>query len=224
MNGTEYAPSRIIVVSSGAGQSGLPKVAPYAASKHALHGFFGSLRLELIEKELPITITLCVLGNIDTPKSRKETAGDLQYAPLASASETAYSIIRAGAVGIRKAYIPLSQGLVSHRCIDRDRYMKVQRKMGREAQLVRSLRTHQRTLTHVHSLTQHIAHCGATSEPCGDTIRPRPNVLDDCGLKKLSCKSKRVGTTRCFFTSFSVWGLGKGEKEIMTKKVKPLKK
>jgi corticosteroid 11-beta-dehydrogenase isozyme 1 len=102
----------IIVVSSGAGGMGLPKVSPYSASKHALHGFFDSLRLEVLYKELPVTISIGIIGNIDTKANRDNTKGDLKYAPKhASKEDCAMAIIRAGATKQNLFYFPLSQGL-----------------------------------------------------------------------------------------------------------------
>jgi short-subunit dehydrogenase len=57
----------IIVVSSLAGWIGPPKCAVYSATKHALHGFFDSLRLELnMTGKDHITITTASLGPHDT--------------------------------------------------------------------------------------------------------------------------------------------------------------
>jgi short-subunit dehydrogenase len=59
---------RIGVVSSMAGHVGIPKTAVYGATKHALHGFFNSFRLELryrpeYEK---VGVTLCAIGATET--------------------------------------------------------------------------------------------------------------------------------------------------------------
>ncbi len=47
---------RIVVVSSVQGKAGFPGFAAYSASKHALHGFFDSLRVELRGTGVGITI------------------------------------------------------------------------------------------------------------------------------------------------------------------------
>ncbi len=47
---------RIVVVSSIAGLSGVPTRTAYAASKHALFGFFDSLRIELLETGVTVTM------------------------------------------------------------------------------------------------------------------------------------------------------------------------
>jgi dehydrogenase/reductase SDR family protein 7B len=49
---------QIVVMSSVTGKLGTPKRSAYAASKHALHGFFDSLRAETYEDNLKVTI-LC---------------------------------------------------------------------------------------------------------------------------------------------------------------------
>ncbi len=47
---------RIVVVTSSAGKVGAPMHSGYAASKHALHGFFDSLRTELVGTGIRITL------------------------------------------------------------------------------------------------------------------------------------------------------------------------
>ena len=47
---------RIVVVSSLAGLTGVPTRTGYAASKHALHGFFDSLRIELAGSGISVTL------------------------------------------------------------------------------------------------------------------------------------------------------------------------
>ena len=53
-----------VVISSLSGEYGVPKLSAYAASKHALHGFFESLRAELLPH--PIKISLVIPGFINT--------------------------------------------------------------------------------------------------------------------------------------------------------------
>lgn len=52
------APGRVVVFSSAAGKLGSPGQAGYAASKHALNGFFSSLRAELAQRNVRVTL-LC---------------------------------------------------------------------------------------------------------------------------------------------------------------------
>ena len=102
---------RLVVVSSGAGKMGLPKVAPYSATKFALHGFFDSLRIELDYKDIPVSLTMAVLGNIDTENNRENTKGDLQHIDRAPADECAKAIISAAGARQREVVYPYSQGL-----------------------------------------------------------------------------------------------------------------
>lgn len=50
------AKGAIVVVSSVQGKAGFPGFAAYSASKHALHGFFDSLRIELLGSGVGVTI------------------------------------------------------------------------------------------------------------------------------------------------------------------------
>ncbi|XP_029856984.1 corticosteroid 11-beta-dehydrogenase isozyme 1-like isoform X1 [Aquila chrysaetos chrysaetos] len=58
----------IVVVSSMAGKVGFPFTVPYSATKFALDGFFSSLRQEFSIQSVNVSITLCILGFIDTGK------------------------------------------------------------------------------------------------------------------------------------------------------------
>ncbi|PKU37547.1 corticosteroid 11-beta-dehydrogenase isozyme 1-like [Limosa lapponica baueri] len=58
----------IVVVSSMAGKVGFPFTVPYSATKFALDGFFSSLRQEFTIQSINVSITLCILGFIDTGK------------------------------------------------------------------------------------------------------------------------------------------------------------
>ena len=55
------------MVSSFAGVASVAGQAPYCSNKHALHGFFHSLRQDLaLQGHSGISVTLCVLGYIGT--------------------------------------------------------------------------------------------------------------------------------------------------------------
>ena len=54
-----------VIVSSVTGKYGVPLLAAYSASKHALHGFFESLRSEV--RESNIQVTIAVPGFVNTP-------------------------------------------------------------------------------------------------------------------------------------------------------------
>jgi len=65
---------RFVVVSSLSSQYGIPKLSAYAASKHALHGFFESLRAEVLPRG--IRVTLVIPGIIRTPITKNALLGD----------------------------------------------------------------------------------------------------------------------------------------------------
>jgi len=114
----------IIAVSSVAGQMGVPYVAIYSASKHALHGFFDSLRQELrmeneaLRKSEPprteplCTVTVCVLGNIETESARQVTAGQVNL-PRHPADGCARAIVQGGLNRVRTVFYPVVEPLLS---------------------------------------------------------------------------------------------------------------
>lgn len=63
-----------VVITSLTGKFGTPWRSGYAASKHALHGFYDSLRAELWKEN--ITVTLIAPGFIQTPLSLSALTGD----------------------------------------------------------------------------------------------------------------------------------------------------
>ncbi|ALI98807.1 SDR family oxidoreductase [Rufibacter tibetensis] len=63
-----------VVTSSLSGKYGIPQLGAYAASKHALHGFFDSLRAEQETDEVKITIV--IPGLVKTNISVKALKGD----------------------------------------------------------------------------------------------------------------------------------------------------
>nr|VFJ53677.1 MAG: Short-chain dehydrogenase [Candidatus Kentron sp. DK] len=67
---------RIVVTSSVLGKYGIRTRSGYAAAKHALHGFFDSLRCEMAAAGSPIGITLICPGQIQTNISMAALRGD----------------------------------------------------------------------------------------------------------------------------------------------------
>jgi len=100
---------RLVVVSSAAGKVGLPWVAAYSASKHALHGFFDSLRLEFKTHSSNVSVTSCVLGSIDTAANRDNSGGRFDHLPRTSAELTAQAILRGSMLREREVYFPWSE-------------------------------------------------------------------------------------------------------------------
>ena len=63
-----------LVISSVSGKYGVPKSSSYSASKHALHGFFESLRAEVAKDN--IKITMVILGFVNTNITVNALNGD----------------------------------------------------------------------------------------------------------------------------------------------------
>uniref|UniRef100_A0A672UHF3 11-beta-hydroxysteroid dehydrogenase 1 n=1 Tax=Strigops habroptila TaxID=2489341 RepID=A0A672UHF3_STRHB len=93
----------IVVVSSMAGKVGFPFTVPYSATKFALDGFFSSLRQEFHIQNINVSITLCILGFIDTDRAL-HAAADVLLVPPAPRTECALEILKGGALRRRELY------------------------------------------------------------------------------------------------------------------------
>lgn len=95
----------LIVVSSLTGVQGFPRTSCYSGNKHALHGFFDSLRQDLIVSgHRHLSITLCILGPIDTPNRVKFEGNEkMTWYPI---DECALAMIKGGALRLRQMYFP----------------------------------------------------------------------------------------------------------------------
>jgi len=73
------------VINLGSAVSDMPELlsVPYSASKHAIKGFTDGLRLELMQQDVPISVTLIKPSGIDTPffDHAKSYVGGLGKAP-----------------------------------------------------------------------------------------------------------------------------------------------
>jgi short-subunit dehydrogenase len=104
---------RIVVVSSLAGLTGVPTRSGYAASKHALHGFFDSLRIELAGSG--VSVTLACPDFVKSEIHRRALGADgqalgtspLREEKIMSAAECARLILAAGAARKRMALLSL---------------------------------------------------------------------------------------------------------------------
>jgi NAD(P)-dependent dehydrogenase (short-subunit alcohol dehydrogenase family) len=92
---------RIVAISSLAGLTGVPTRTGYAASKHALHGFFDSLRCELAASGVSVTL-VCpdfVVSEIHRralgPDGRPLGTSPMQEAKIMTAAACAAAILRA---------------------------------------------------------------------------------------------------------------------------------
>ncbi|XP_033925687.1 corticosteroid 11-beta-dehydrogenase isozyme 1-like [Melopsittacus undulatus] len=95
----------IVVLSSMAGRIGSPFIAPYSSTKFALEGFFSSLRQEFIIEKVNVSITVCVLGYIDTENAMRAVSHVVRHKP-APKEECALEIIKSGALRQRELYYP----------------------------------------------------------------------------------------------------------------------
>ncbi|XP_066270120.1 hydroxysteroid 11-beta-dehydrogenase 1-like protein isoform X2 [Branchiostoma lanceolatum] len=106
----EQSNGSVVVVSSLLGKITGTFVAGYCGAKFALDGFFGSLRQELQLKKADVSITLVVLGLINTEQAMNAAkvmgAEDLAKTIALSAEDAAVAIIRSGAVRQRELYYP----------------------------------------------------------------------------------------------------------------------
>ncbi|XP_040177613.1 hydroxysteroid 11-beta-dehydrogenase 1-like protein isoform X2 [Rana temporaria] len=95
----------IVVLSSLTGKVATPFTTSYGATKFALDGFFSSLRHELAMKNIPVSITLCILGLIDT-QSAMEKVKDKTSLPAYPAQDAALAVVSAGASRVWEMYYP----------------------------------------------------------------------------------------------------------------------
>ncbi len=107
----ERKAGHIVVISSVVGKIGAPMRSAYAASKHALHGFFDSLRLEIWQDQ--IKITLVCPGTVRTELRANALDGQgvprgkmaLAHENAISAEACAATILEAIAQGKEEIYI-----------------------------------------------------------------------------------------------------------------------
>ncbi|KFP55246.1 Hydroxysteroid 11-beta-dehydrogenase 1-like [Cariama cristata] len=95
----------LVVVSSLTGKIPTPFTTSYSATKFALDGFFSSLRHELIMQKRNISITLCILGLIDTDTALENTRGKV-HLTASPAPEAAHAIIWGGATRVQEVFYP----------------------------------------------------------------------------------------------------------------------
>ncbi|XP_059198002.1 hydroxysteroid 11-beta-dehydrogenase 1-like protein [Centropristis striata] len=95
----------LVVVSSLLGRMQTPFVAPYASTKFALNGFFGSLQHELVMKKSNVSISICTLGLIDTESAMDKVRG-ITDVPAYPATDTALNIIMTGATRQPELFYP----------------------------------------------------------------------------------------------------------------------
>ncbi|KAG0578827.1 hypothetical protein KC19_4G052300 [Ceratodon purpureus] len=93
---------QFVVVSSVAGKIPSPGQTVYSASKHALNGYFNSLRSEVLHRG--VRVTLACPGPIDTPRAASE-AGEAKLEKRLPVRRCAELIVQAGAHDLMEAWI-----------------------------------------------------------------------------------------------------------------------
>ncbi|KFV93129.1 Hydroxysteroid 11-beta-dehydrogenase 1-like [Fulmarus glacialis] len=95
----------LVVVSSLTGKIPTPFTTSYSATKFALDGFFSSLRHELIMQKRNVSVTLCILGLIDTDTALENTRGKV-HLTASPAPEAALAIIQGGTTRVQEVFYP----------------------------------------------------------------------------------------------------------------------
>ncbi|NXI54544.1 DHI1L protein, partial [Chloroceryle aenea] len=95
----------LVVVSSLTGKIPTPFTTSYSATKFALDGFFSSLRHELGMQKRNVSITLCILGVVDTEAALENIRGKVHLS-ASPAPEAALAIIRGGATRAWEVFYP----------------------------------------------------------------------------------------------------------------------
>lgn len=99
----------LINVGSVTSDMALPVQGMYSASKHALKGFTDALRIELMEEDAPVSVTLIKPGSIDTPlPQHARNYGDREPklpGPVYPPEDVADAILHAAIHGPRELFV-----------------------------------------------------------------------------------------------------------------------
>uniref|UniRef100_A0A8D0FIU7 Hydroxysteroid 11-beta-dehydrogenase 1-like protein n=1 Tax=Strix occidentalis caurina TaxID=311401 RepID=A0A8D0FIU7_STROC len=96
----------LVVVSSLTGEENTHSLYHFLfCHKFALDGFFSSLRHELIMQKRNVSITLCILGLIDTDMALQNTRGKV-HITASPGPEAALTIIQGGATRMQEVFYP----------------------------------------------------------------------------------------------------------------------
>ncbi|XP_019362337.1 PREDICTED: hydroxysteroid 11-beta-dehydrogenase 1-like protein B [Gavialis gangeticus] len=95
----------IIVISSMSGRIGDPFSLSYSVAKFALEGFYSSLRRELHLQQINLSITIAVLGYIDTENAVNAFADKITMTANPK-EECAQEVVRAGVLRHREVVYP----------------------------------------------------------------------------------------------------------------------
>ena len=95
----------ITVLSSLAGHVGVPNTAMYSSTKHALHGFFNAMRIEVRMMEVNVGIMLAAIGATDT-EGAKSVMEQLPTVTWDDSRGAARAILRGIALNKREIFHP----------------------------------------------------------------------------------------------------------------------
>ncbi|KAM4709949.1 hydroxysteroid 11-beta-dehydrogenase 1-like protein A [Discoglossus pictus] len=95
----------IIIMSSLSGRIGAPFTTNYCAAKFALEGFYSSLRRELSLQNKNVSVTVAVLGFIDTDNAVKKV-GDKVTMVASPKEECAHEVVKAGVLRQSELFYP----------------------------------------------------------------------------------------------------------------------
>ncbi|XP_073438838.1 hydroxysteroid 11-beta-dehydrogenase 1-like protein A [Dendrobates tinctorius] len=95
----------IIVISSMSGRIGSPFTVYYCAAKFALEGFFSSLRREFILRKNNVSVTVAVLGFIDTETAVETVGGKITVSPSPK-EECAIEVVKAAILRQPEVFYP----------------------------------------------------------------------------------------------------------------------
>ncbi|XP_073529543.1 hydroxysteroid 11-beta-dehydrogenase 1-like protein A [Phyllobates terribilis] len=95
----------IVVISSLSGRIGAPFTVNYCAAKFALEGFFSSLRREFIINKKNVSVTVAVLGFIDTENVVKKI-GDKVKMSASPKEECAFEVVKAAILRQQEVFYP----------------------------------------------------------------------------------------------------------------------
>eukprot|EP01079_Euglenida_sp_SAG-EU17-18_P003211 gene3211-3732_t len=97
---------RLVIVSSFAGLCPSPFTGPYNAAKHALHGFFESVRMDLDYDGSPASITMAPIGLIATDSAVTYATSTVKFPDWRDPAQTGNAIIKGGLLRMDTMYYP----------------------------------------------------------------------------------------------------------------------
>ncbi|MFT7818775.1 hydroxysteroid 11-beta-dehydrogenase 1-like protein-like, partial [Arapaima gigas] len=87
------------------GKMSTPFTGPYTATKFAVNGFFGAMQHELAMRSSNVSLTISILGFVDTESAMEKISGHTRVVPY-PASEAALHVIHAGSLRQTESFYP----------------------------------------------------------------------------------------------------------------------